>query len=170
MLDNVTITFSGSAAAISQLLATVAHSQPATASGAGGDLEEPYSAPNSGPLVSLDRAQFAAFFEGMDPRYQEGVRLIWERGGSVAWRELEAKGIRSPGHFKSRTSLRARKVLRLNGRVQFASYFQRTENGEQSWHLKVTPTTLASMKAYFAASGMAADAAKSAKSSKGKRG
>ncbi|MEA3014422.1 MAG: hypothetical protein QOD42_2967 [Sphingomonadales bacterium] len=162
MIDDsvtVTLSYTGSLAAITQLLAAMpqlgdgevsAATRVPAATPAKDDREEPYAGPNSGVPVSLDGKQFEAFYRDMDPLYQKGVRLLAARGGTISCDDLIAKGIGNPGHFKSRTSLRARTVLGLNRRVQFATYFSKVVKGHRRWYLRVPPGTLASMKAHFA--------------------
>ncbi|MBV8686748.1 MAG: hypothetical protein JOZ90_03780 [Alphaproteobacteria bacterium] len=148
----VTLSFSGSTGAISQLLALVAKLESAepNASLVVEDSNEiPYAGPNAGVPVTLTEAQFKAFYEGIDPLYQKGVKLIAAKGGTVSCDELAAKGIDNPGHFKSRTSVRARTVLKMDRRVQFATYFSKMVKGEKRWFLRVPAATLAAMRSYF---------------------
>jgi len=105
---------------------------------------------NSGTLIDLPADLVGQFFSPIDPLYQKGVRLFAEKGAPVAWSELEAIGIERPGHFKSRMSLRAKKVMGSKVRVQFCRYVPDVApDGSARWVMEVSPTTLASLRTFF---------------------
>ncbi|MEA3031004.1 MAG: hypothetical protein QOJ53_2247 [Sphingomonadales bacterium] len=155
-MENLTLTLScsGSADAIARVLAAIANLREAapapspTREAQGFRLAVTETGANSGLVVTLDPDQFREFVEGMDPLYQKGVRLFADKG-IVSYDELGKVGIDNPGHFKSRTSVRARNVLGMKRRVQFAPYYYRIEKGGKVWHLGVPEATLASMREYY---------------------
>jgi hypothetical protein len=155
-MENLTLTLScsGSADAIARVLAAIANLREAapapspTREAQGFRLTVTETGANSGLVVTLNLDQFREFVEGMDPLYRKGVRLLADKG-IVSWDELHKIGIDKPGHFKSRTSVRARNVLGMDRRVQFAAYYYRIEKGWKVWYLGVPETTLASMREYY---------------------
>lgn len=82
--------------------------------------------------------------------YREGLRLLAQRSGVVSWAEMKAIGIRAPGHWKSRTTLQARRHLGLKKPEMVVGYSKVVVPGAPvSWAFKVSDKTLAALKAFY---------------------